>query len=89
MLTHTGSAALTGIEAIPLEVEVHASGRGEQDIVSIVGLPDAAVKESRERIRSALYSCGYEHPAGATLVNLAPADLSRTLATRFLMQSHS
>ena len=40
MLTHTGSAALTGIEAIPLEVEVHASGRGEQEIVSIVGLPD-------------------------------------------------
>ena len=77
MLTHTGSAALTGIEAIPLEVEVHASGRGEQEIVSIVGLPDAAVKESRERIRSALYSCGYEHPAGATLVNLAPADLKK------------
>ena len=77
MLTRTGSAALTGIEAIPLEVEVHASGRGEQEIVSIVGLPDAAVKESRERIRSALYSCGYEHPAGATLVNLAPADLKK------------
>ena len=77
MLTRTGSAALTGIEAIPLEVEVHASGRGEQEIVSIVGLPDAAVKESRERIRSALYSCGYDHPAGATLVNLAPADLKK------------
>lgn len=77
MLTRTGSAALTGIEAIPLEVEVHASGRGEQEIVSIVGLPDAAVKESRERIRSALYSCGYEHPAGSTLINLAPADLRK------------
>ena len=77
MITRTGSAALTGIEAIPLEVEVHASGRGEQEIVSIVGLPDAAVKESRERIRSALYSCGYEHPAGSTLVNLAPADLRK------------
>ena len=77
MLTRTRSAALTGIEAIPLEVEVHASGRGEQEIVSIVGLPDAAVKESRERIRSALYSCGYEHPAGSTLVNLAPADLKK------------
>lgn len=77
MLTRTCSAALTGIEAIPLEVEVHASGRGEQEIVSIVGLPDAAVKESRERIRSALYSCGYEHPSGSTLVNLAPADLKK------------
>ena len=47
MLTKTYSAALTGIEALPLEVEVNASGRGEQDFVSIVGLPDAAVRESR------------------------------------------
>ncbi len=54
MLTKTYSAALTGIDALPLEVEVNASGRGEQDFVSIVGLPDAAVRESRERIRSAL-----------------------------------
>ena len=77
MLTKTYSAALTGIEALPLEVEVNASGRGEQDFVSIVGLPDAAVRESRERIRSALYSCGYHHPSGATLVNLAPADIKK------------
>ena len=77
MLTNTYSAALTGIEALPLEVEVNASGRGEQDFVSIVGLPDAAVRESRERIRSALYSCGYNHPSGATLVNLAPADIKK------------
>ena len=77
MLTRTGSAALTGIEAIPLEVEVHASGRGEQEIVSIVGLPDTAVKESRDRIRSALSACGYEHPSGSTLDNLAPADLKK------------
>ncbi len=77
MLTKTYSAALTGIEALPLEVEVNASGRGEQDFVSIVGLPDAAVRESRERIRSALYACGYNHPSGATLVNLAPADIKK------------
>ena len=77
MLTKTYSAALTGIEALPLEVEINASGRGEQDFVSIVGLPDAAVRESRERIRSALYSCGYNHPSGATLVNLAPADIKK------------
>ena len=77
MLTKTYSAALTGIEALPLEVEVNASRRGEQDFVSIVGLPDAAVRESRERIRSALYSCGYNHPSGATLVNLAPADIKK------------
>lgn len=77
MLTKTFSAALMGIDALPVEIEVNASGRGEQSIVSIVGLPDAVVRESRERIRSALLSCGYRHPEGATLVNLAPADLRK------------
>ena len=77
MFTKTHSAALTGIEAILLDVEIQCSGRGEQEIVSIVGLPDAAVKESRDRIRAALYSCGIEHPSGMTLVNLAPADLKK------------
>ena len=77
MLTRTYSAALTGIEALLLEVEVNASGRGEQSMVSIVGLPDAAVRESRERIRSALYACGFGHPRGNTLVNLAPADIRK------------
>ena len=77
MFTKTHSAALTGIEAILLDVEIQCSGRGEQEIVSIVGLPDAAVKESRDRIRAALYSSGIEHPSGMTLVNLAPADLKK------------
>lgn len=77
MLTKTFSAAVSGIEALPVEIEVHASGRGEQSVVSIVGLPDAAVRESRERIRSALHSCGYSHPSGSTLVNLAPADMKK------------
>lgn len=77
MVNKTFSAALIGIDAIPVEIEVNASERGEQSIVSIVGLPDAAVRESRERVRSALYSCGYRHPNGATLVNLAPADIKK------------
>lgn len=77
MLTRTYSAALTGIEALLLDVEVNASGRGEQSLVSIVGLPDAAVRESRERIRSALYACNYDHPRGNTLINLAPADIRK------------
>lgn len=77
MLTRTYSAALTGIEALLLDVEVNASGKGEQSLVSIVGLPDAAVRESRERIRSALYAGGYDHPRGNTLVNLAPADIRK------------
>ncbi len=77
MLTKTFSAALSGIDASLVEIEVNATGQGEQSIVSIVGLPDAAVKESRERVRSALHSCGYVHPAGTTLVNLAPADIKK------------
>lgn len=77
MLNKTFSAALTGIEAVPVEIEVNASGNGEQDFVSIVGLPDAAVRESRERVKSALISSGYAHPAGATLINLAPADMKK------------
>ena len=77
MLNKTFSAALTGIEAVPVEIEVNASGNGEQDFVSIVGLPDAAVRESRERVKSALLSCGYSLPSGATLINLAPADMKK------------
>ncbi|OGV50146.1 MAG: hypothetical protein A2X49_04155, partial [Lentisphaerae bacterium GWF2_52_8] len=77
MLTKTLSAALSGIDALPVDIEVNATGQGEQSIVSIVGLPDAAVKESRERVRSALRACGYVHPAGSTLVNLAPADIKK------------
>jgi len=77
MLTKTLSATLSGIDSLPVDIEVNATGQGEQSIVSIVGLPDAAVKESRERVRSAMRSCGYLHPEGSTLVNLAPADIKK------------
>lgn len=73
----TGSVALYGIEALPVEIEVNASGSGEQDFVTIVGLPDAAVRESRERVHSAISACGFSYPPGSTLVNLAPADLKK------------
>lgn len=77
MLAKTFSAAVVGIDAFPVEVEVNATSSGEQSAVYIVGLPDTAVKESRDRIRSALASSGYPHPHGATVVNLAPADLKK------------
>ncbi|MFA6714368.1 MAG: YifB family Mg chelatase-like AAA ATPase [Victivallales bacterium] len=77
MLAKTWSAAISGINAFPVEVEVHATKKGEQTFVSIVGLPDAAVKESKDRVRSALHSSGFPHPRGATLVNLAPAGLKK------------
>src|SRR5207237_402358 len=75
MLAKVCSAALTGIEAYPVEVEVNA-GWGDTVIV-IVGLPDAAVKESRDRVSTALTNSGYKFPMGRTTINLAPADVKK------------
>lgn len=69
------SRALYGFQAQPVKVEVHV-GSGLPAFL-IVGLPDAGVRESRERVRSALQSCGYEFPSGRITVNLAPADLPK------------
>ena len=75
MLAKICSAALNGIEAFPVEVEVNA-GWGDTLIV-IVGLPDAAVKESRDRVTTALSNSGYKFPMGRTTINLAPADVKK------------
>lgn len=76
MLAKVCSAAVNGIEAYPVEVEVDA-GTGETFIV-IVGLPDAAVKESRDRVATALQNSGFKVVTiGKTTVNLAPADLRK------------
>jgi len=69
------SRAQVGLTAPVVEVEVHL-GPGLPNF-TIVGLPAAAVRESRERVRSALACCGYELPAGRITVNLAPADLPK------------
>src|SRR5215472_6569457 len=75
MLSKVCSAAVNGIEAYPVEVEVNA-GWGETVIV-IVGLPDAAVKESRDRVSTALTNSGFKFPLGRTTINLAPADVKK------------
>lgn len=75
MLARVLSAAVNGIEAFPVEVEVNA-GYGDTLIV-IVGLPDAAVKESRDRVGTALTNSGYRVPMGRTTINLAPADVRK------------
>jgi magnesium chelatase family protein len=62
MLAKTYSAAVIGLDAYTVEVEVNATGQGEASYVSIVGLPDAAVKESRERVRSAMHAQDLAHP---------------------------
>ncbi len=69
------SRAQVGIDAPPVTVEVHLSGGLPS--FSIVGLPEAAVKESRERVRSALINAGFDFPQRRITVNLAPADLPK------------
>jgi magnesium chelatase family protein len=75
MLAQIFSAAVQGIEAYLVEVEVN-SGWGETSLV-IVGLPDAAVKESRDRVTTALVNSGFKIPLGRTTINLAPADVRK------------
>ena len=76
MFARIHSLALTGIEAGACEVEVDVSGRGF-GVPTLVGLPDSAVKESIDRIRSALSNSGYTLPKTKTTVNLAPADIRK------------
>lgn len=75
MLAKVCSAAVQGIEAYPVEVEVNV-GYGDTNI-AIVGLPDAAVKESRDRVSTALTNSGFRFPMGRTTINLAPADVKK------------
>ena len=77
MLFKSLSAAVYGIDAYLIEVEVDV-GSGRMNEFNVVGLPDVAVKESRERIKAALKNCGFDFPApqGVT-INLAPADLRK------------
>ena len=70
------SVAFNGIEAVPIEVEVDVTERGFAGAV-IVGLPDTAVKESLERVRSALQNSGYEFPRHKAVISLAPADIRK------------
>ncbi|MFQ5695779.1 MAG: magnesium chelatase domain-containing protein, partial [Terriglobia bacterium] len=73
----TQSAALFGIDAYLVEVEVDLAQGGKGELVT-VGLPDAAVKESRERIKSAIKNCGFNYPSFQNItVNLAPADVKK------------
>jgi len=75
MLAKVHSAAVLGIDAYPVEVEVN-SGWGQPAVV-IVGLPDAAVKESRDRVKTAIENSGFKYVMGRTTINLAPADVKK------------
>ena len=70
------STALVGAEPRQVRVEAHVGGGGKPAFV-IVGLPDAAVREARERVRAALASSTYDFPNRRVVVNLSPADLPK------------
>jgi len=69
------SGAVQGVDAYSVEIEVN-SGRGDPQIV-IVGLPDAAVKESKDRVHTAINNSGFKTSIGRTTINLAPADIRK------------
>ena len=75
MIVKILSSAILGIESYPVDVEVDTS-RGLPQF-STVGLPDAAVKESKDRIKAAIKNSGYSFPKGKITVNLAPADVRK------------
>lgn len=75
MVSRITTVAFQGIEAVPVDVQVHV-GPG-MVAFTIVGLPDKAVAESRERVRAALSASGLALPAKRVTVNLAPADLPK------------
>jgi len=75
-LARVYSAAVCGVEAYEVEIEVNGAPGGEPRIV-IVGLPDAAVKESRDRVTTAINNSGYRSPKCRTTINLAPADVKK------------
>lgn len=72
MVTHILTATIVGLDAVPITVEADVTNGLPATI--IVGLPDAAVQESKERVRSALKNSGFSYPATRVSVNLAPAD---------------
>ncbi len=76
MLFRVQSAAVFGINAYPISVEVDLSS-GQKLNLMTVGLPDTAVRESSERVKAALRNCGYHLPAQHITINLAPADVKK------------
>lgn len=75
MLAKVLSGALLGIDAYPVEVEVDIAQGLPQ--FATVGLPEGAVKESKDRVKSAIKNSGYEFPVRRITINLAPADIRK------------
>jgi magnesium chelatase family protein len=75
MVSHVTTVAFQGIEAVPVDVQVQIAPGGPH--FAIVGLPDKAVAESRERVQCALHASGLSLPPKRIVINLAPADLPK------------
>ena len=75
-LSVVNSRALVGVKAVPVAVEIHLAGGLPS--LSIVGMPETAVRESKDRVRSAIINSGFEFPTRRITVNLAPADLPKS-----------
>ncbi|ERP38875.1 YifB family Mg chelatase-like AAA ATPase [Chitinivibrio alkaliphilus] len=75
MLSHVYSMALLGLDAFTIKIETDITEALPS--FTIVGLPDGAVRESRERVMSAIKNCGFEFPARKVTINMAPADIRK------------
>jgi magnesium chelatase family protein len=80
MLARLNTYSLMGIEAVPVEVEVDVSDSALPR-TTLVGLPEAAVKESTHRVERALVNSGYRRPSARVVINLAPAELPKQAAS--------
>ncbi|MCE9523159.1 MAG: YifB family Mg chelatase-like AAA ATPase [Alphaproteobacteria bacterium] len=76
-VAHISTVAFVGIEAREVDVQVHMSEGNDKNNIAVVGLPDKAVAESRERVRAALHAIGLALPNKRITVNLSPADLPK------------
>ncbi len=73
-IARVATVAFQGVEALPVDVQAHLAGMGAPAF-TVVGLPDKAVAESRERVRAALFALGLSMPLERVTINLAPADI--------------
>jgi magnesium chelatase family protein len=80
MLAKLMTFSLVGIDALPVEVEVDVSPAGLPKMI-LVGLPEAAVKESTHRVERAIVNSGFQRPQNRVVINLAPADLPKEAAS--------
>ena len=86
MISKTYSFGLLGLDAYPVEIEIDVANG--LPAVNLVGLADTAIKESKERVRSAIKNSGFQWPAQRITVNLAPSDINKNGAEKQGFPSH-